>query len=406
MRIFFSVGEPSGDLHGANLIRELRTLNPDAEFVGYGGPKMAKAGCVLHEDLTKLAVMWLLHAILNIHKFWDLLQRADRYFAGHKLDAVVLIDYPGFNWWIARKAKRHKVPVFYYGAPQMWGWAPWRIKKMKRLVDHVLCKLPFEEKWYSDRGCKATFVGHPYFDEMHQQELDSEFTDQYGCDQRPLITILPGSRIQEVTRNLKWFLKTAAKVRERQSDVRFAIASFNKQQALIARCECEEANVPADVFVGRTPELINVARCCMACSGSVSLELLHNLKPTVILYHIRRFDWFIQALLRQVKYITLANLLFTKDIRATSVHLFDPDSPGAERVPFPEYVTFGDKSSEMARHIHLWVTSDQERDARVEQLKELKARFCFPGASRKAAEYIMTEVEVTSNTTRRPSIAA
>ena len=406
MKIFFSVGEPSGDLHGANLIRELRKLHPDVECVGYGGPKMVKAGFVLHEDLTKLALMWVLRVVLNIHKFWNLLQRADRYFSENQLDAVVLIDYPGFNWWIARKAKKHKVPVFYYGAPQMWGWAPWRIKKMKRLVDHVLCKLPFEEKWYSDRGCKATFVGHPYFDEMHQQTLDSEFINQYSEDHRPLITILPGSRTQEVTRNLKWFLKTAAKVREQLPDIRFAIASFNKKQAIIARCECEAADIQADVFVGRTPELVSMARCCMACSGSVSLELLYNLKPTVILYQIRRVDWVIQALIRQVKYITLVNLLYTKDIRATSVQLFDPDATGAERVPFPEYVSFDDKSSQMASHIHLWATSDQELANRVEQLRELKSRFCIPGASRTAAEYITRELEVSLNTTRRISIAA
>ena len=147
MKIFFSVGEPSGDLHGANLIRELQKRRPDCEFVGYGGPRMAAAGCALHEDLTKLAVMWLLHALLNIHKFWALVGRADRYFRHHRPDAVVLIDYPGFNWWIARRAKAHGIPVFYYGVPQLWAWAGWRITKMRRFVDHVLCKLPFEETW-------------------------------------------------------------------------------------------------------------------------------------------------------------------------------------------------------------------------------------------------------------------
>src|SRR5690606_1037148 len=114
MKIFFSVGEPSGDLHGANLIRELRRLRPDVQLVGYGGPEMAAAGCRLHEDLTRLAVMWLLRVLLNIHKFYGLLRRAERYFRDERPDAVVMIDYPGFNWWIARKAKKHGIPVFYY----------------------------------------------------------------------------------------------------------------------------------------------------------------------------------------------------------------------------------------------------------------------------------------------------
>ena len=169
MRIFFSVGEPSGDLHGANLIRALRARQPHVECVGYGGPKMAAAGCRLHADLTQLAVMWLLRALVNLPRFWQLVCRADRYFRHHRPDAVVLIDYPGFNWWIARRAKVHRIPVYYYGAPQMWAWAPWRVRKMRRLVNHVLCKLPFEAVWYQQRDCPATYVGHPYFDELTSQ---------------------------------------------------------------------------------------------------------------------------------------------------------------------------------------------------------------------------------------------
>ena len=121
------------------------------------------AGHDLLEDLTQLAVMWIVQAVLNVDKFWKLLRRADEYLEHERPDAVVLIDYPGFNWWIARKAKKHGIPVFYYGAPQMWAWGGWRIRKMRRLVDHVLCKLPFEANWYQERGCNAHYVGHPYF---------------------------------------------------------------------------------------------------------------------------------------------------------------------------------------------------------------------------------------------------
>ena len=131
--IFFSAGEPSGDLHGANLIRQLQAAMPGIRAVGYGGPKMAEAGCRLHADLTALAVMWFARVLVNLHKFWDLASRADRYFRHHRPDAVVLIDYPGFNWWIARRAKAHGIPVFYYTPPQIWAWAQWRVKKMRRL---------------------------------------------------------------------------------------------------------------------------------------------------------------------------------------------------------------------------------------------------------------------------------
>ena len=198
MKIFFSVGEPSGDLHGANLIRRLHKRQCDLQFVGYGGPRMAAAGCQLHEDLTRLAVMGIVQVFVHLASFWKLVSRADRYFRHHRPDAVVLIDYPGFNWWIARRAKAHGIPVFYYGTPQIWAWAPWRVNKMRRLVDHVLCKLPFEEEWFRNRGCNATFVGHPYFDQLRDETLDQSFVDRLQQEEGPLVTILPGSRTQEV----------------------------------------------------------------------------------------------------------------------------------------------------------------------------------------------------------------
>ena len=166
MHIFFSVGEPSGDLHGANLIQALKARHPDVRCVGFGGPKMAAAGCELHQDLTKLAIMWFGRVLLNLHKFFEYRRQADEYFARHRPDAVVLIDYPGFNWHIARKATERGIPVYYYGTPQLWAWAGWRVKKMRETVDHALCKLPFEEPWLRERGVNATYVGHPYFDEL------------------------------------------------------------------------------------------------------------------------------------------------------------------------------------------------------------------------------------------------
>lgn len=396
MKIFFSVGEPSGDLHGANLIRELRRSCPDVEAVGYGGPRMAAAGCQLHEDLTRLAVMWFLQVFTNLHKFLVLLSRADRYFRHARPDAVVLIDYPGFNWWIARRAKAHGIPVFYYGTPQMWAWAGWRVKKMRRLVDHVLCKLPFEQEWYRQRGCHATFVGHPYFDEVQQRELDEEFVKAIASQAGPLVTILPGSRTQEVRNNLHWFLKAAGIVRSSVPTAQFAIASFNEKQAALAREQVERSGVAAEVFVGRTPELIHAAVCTMACSGSVSLELLYHRKPTVILYWVtRRFYLFVKCFARifqvKVKYITLVNMLADEPF-AKRPRPFDPEAPGSEKVPFPEFPTCGDKSDWLASYVVRWLTDDAERQRRIAQLDRLRGQVAHGGASRAAAAYIVQHV--------------
>jgi lipid-A-disaccharide synthase len=390
LRIFFSVGEPSGDLHGANLIRQLRNRDESIEVMGYGGPLMQAAGCQLHADLTALAVMWFLRALLNLHKFWDLVSRADRFFRHHRPDAVVLIDYPGFNWWIARRAKAHGIPVFYYVPPQVWAWARWRVKKMRRLTDHVLCALPFEATFFHQHGCNATFVGHPFFDEVRRQQLDAEFLERFRQQQGPLVTILPGSRTQEVEQNLKDFLRAAAQIHATAPNVRFAVASFKPHQAEMARQAAAESGLPIEVHLGKTPELIHLADCCMAVSGSVSLELLYQTKPTVILYRISRAAYFVQKFFRKVKYITLVNLLAADDPLNEDITPYDPNQPDADRVLFPEYLTCEDKSSQIAAHVIEWLTDPEARQKRIADLAELKATISHGGASRHAAEYILS----------------
>ena len=432
--IFFSVGEPSGDLHGANLIRQLQQRCPGIQAVGYGGPKMAEVGCQLHADLTALAVMWVARALLNLHKFLDLASRADRYFRHHRPDAVVLIDYPGFNWWIARRAKAHGIPVFYYSPPQIWAWAQWRAKKMRRFVDHVLCGLPFEEAWLRARGCNATFVGHPFFDEVRRYPYDEQFIEAHlgipshgstvgwverseaqpiyrelcgGASLRsthptpqmkqligpasrgPLVAILPGSRTQEVTHNLRWFLKAAAIIHQQVPDARFVLASFKPHQADMARPLVEQSGLPIEICVGKTPEIMRVADCAMSVSGSVSLELLYHTTPTVILYWISRPAYFVQKFFRKVKYITLVNLLSTDGLDDEDLAPYDPSQPDADRVLFPEYLTFEDKSAQIAGHIVEWLRDPAKRAARVEALAALRDRVAHGGASGRAADYIL-----------------
>jgi lipid-A-disaccharide synthase len=397
MKLFFSVGEPSGDLHGANLIRELRRRRPDCRFVGYGGPRMAAAGCALHDDLTRLAVMWLARALLNLHRFWALASKADRYFRHHRPDAVVLIDYPGFNWWIARRAKAHGIPVFYYGAPQLWAWAGWRVKKMRRFVDHVLCKLPFEEAWYRERGCNARFVGHPYFDQLRVEQLDASFVEAQRSGTGPLVAILPGSRTQEVQSNLGCLLKAARRVYERVPRVRFAVAAFKQSQAELVRSAVSGGRLPIEVHVGRTAEIIHAADCAMAVSGSVSLELLYHATPTVILYRISRLAFFVQRFFRKVRYITLVNLLTASDLFPKRVATYDPADPADAAVLMPEYLTWRDKSEQVAAHIIEWLNDPASRDRRVRELTGLRERVGHGGASHRAADYILSVLEA-----RRP----
>ncbi|MEX2113208.1 MAG: lipid-A-disaccharide synthase [Pirellulales bacterium] len=389
MKVFFSAGEPSGDLHGANLIRHLRHRCPELEAVGYGGPEMAKAGCRLHTDLTALAVMWFLRVLVNLHKFLALAGRADRYFRHHRPDAVVLIDYPGFNWWIARRAKAHGIPVYYYAPPQIWAWASWRIKKMRRYVDHVLCALPFEADWFAAQGCNATFVGHPFFDEVRRQQLDPAFMARHDDPAHPLVTILPGSRTQEVVHNLKYFLQAARIIRAHVPQVRFAVAAFKPHQAQLARQAVAESGLPVEVFVRRTPELIRLATCCLAVSGSVSLELLYHAKPTAVLYWISPLAYAVQKRFRRVKYITLVNLLTGGELFPKDTTPYDPDSPDEQHVLFPEYLTCQDRSGQLGRHVITWLTNPAAREDLVRRLQLLSDQVGHGGAAATAAEYIL-----------------
>lgn len=392
MKIFFSAGEPSGDLHGANLIQAIRRQRARFEPIGFGGPRMAAAGCRLHEDLTRLAVMWFARAIWYLPWFVGLVVRADRVFRRERPDAVILIDYPGFNWWIARRAKKHGIPVFYYGPPQIWAWASWRIGKMRRYVDHILCKLPFEQQWYAQQGCRATYVGHPYFDELAQRTIDIDFvrrTTRPG----PLVTILPGSRTQELTNNLKWLLKAATLVHDQVPNVRFAMACFRPEHTKIASALSSQYRVPLEIHSERTAELIQQARCCMAVSGSVSLELLYHTKPTVVLYWITRFAFRVQQFFRNVKYITLVNLLACEDLYPKNLDLFDPHAPDAEQVLMPEYLTYEDRSRDVADHVIQWLTDPGVYARSVARLAEMRARVATPGASERAARYVVRQLD-------------
>lgn len=393
MRIFFSVGEPSGDLHGSNLIRHLQSANPDFEFVGFGGPKMKAAGCELIYDLTQMAVMFLSKVIANLRFFFGLVDQADEYFANHQVDAVVLIDYPGFNWWIAKKAKARGIPVYYYGVPQMWAWAPWRVRKIRKYVDHVLCKLPFEKKWFEDRNCKATYVGHPYFDQLETQTYDESFlqqaTDQLELDEKKLVLLLPGSRDQEVQSNLPVLIEAAGHVAKHRPEAAFAIACYKQEHFEVARSMLEQRSDAAaniELYSDRTPELMKSATVCMACSGSVSLELLYHRKPTVIVYKLTWALMVAQAILMRTQFMTLTNLMAAEDIRKTT---WAPSNADVDDVVMPEYMTTGSPAEKMAANVVSWLSDPKAMSDNVRQLDELARQYAKPGATKRAAEYLL-----------------
>jgi len=378
MRLFISAGEPSGDVHAANLIRSIRAIRPDVEVVGFGGPEMTRAGARLIFPLVDLAVMWFLRVLLNIRKFFRLLDQADALFRDERPDAVVLIDYPGFHWHLAKKARARGIPVIYYVPPQLWAWAGWRVEKVKRTVDEVLCSLPFEPAWYEARGYRgASYVGHPFFDEQGDRPIDPGFLAEQVADARPLVAILPGSRTQEVTRNLPIMLAAALRLAAARPEARFAVACLHDRHrdlaaGIVARSGA--GGLPLALHAGRTPELIRAARVAWAVSGSVGLELMLEALPTVVLYKVNRFDLLVARRFITAKYISLVNLLADAEV-------------------FPEYLTPSDVSGELARWAETWLSRPEERDRASNALADLRDRVARPGASARAAGRVVARAE-------------
>jgi len=276
------------------------------------------------------------------------------------------------------------------------------VKKMRRLADHVLASLPFEEAWFRKHGCRATYVGHPFFDEVRRQPVDAPFVERLRAEAGPLVVILPGSRTQEVRHNVGDLLAAAAMVREAVPEVRLAVAAFRPQQAETVRREAAARGLACDVYIGRTPELMRAADVAMAVSGSVSLELLYHEKPTVILYKLSPLAYRVQGWFRKVKYITLVNLLAADEIFAEDLTPFHPGQEDADRVLFPEYLTCEDKSGQLASHVVEWLRNSEARGRRVGQLAELKAKVAEPGAADRAAEYILAQLRTGPDPVPRP----
>jgi lipid-A-disaccharide synthase len=380
MHIFVSAGEPSGDLHAANLIHSLRKLRPDARFAGFGGDRIKEAGADLLYPLVELAVMWFVRVLFNLHKFIGLIGMADRYFGDHRPDAVVLIDYPGMNWWIAKKAKARGIPVFYYVPPQIWAWGGWRVNKVRRFVDHVLCSLPFEPAWYHARGVpQARYVGHPYFDELAGRILDEDFLNAERAKGGPVVAILPGSRTQEVTRNFPIMLSAAAKLHAKMPTARFVVACLHERHKALVESivAAKELTLPLAIHAAKTPELIRLADVAWAVSGSVGLELMTEALPTVVLYKLNRFDLLIARPFIKAKFISLVNLLADAEV-------------------MPEYLTEHDVSDELAAWGLRWLGDRRERDRASSRLAELRDRVAVPGASDRAALAIVESLRSTS----------
>jgi len=379
MKFFFSAGEPSGDIHAAALIETIKKHAPHSEFVGLGGPKMEQAGCRLVVDMTQFAVMWLWQVLRRYFQFRRILADAKRTLLLENIDVVVLVDYPSFNWHIAKAARELDIPVVYFMPPQVWAWAQHRVKKMRRLVNLVLSTLPFEWQWFGQHGCKTYFIGHPFFEEVRNKRSDPEFLEsfyaQYGY--APILTLLAGSRKQEVQANLDDMLSTVQHVLYELPGTQPVFAAFNEEHAAMIQRRLTERHMSIPVFAGRTTELIRAADCCLAVSGSVSMELLACNKPAVICYRVGWLPLLIQRFFRRTRFITLVNLLGMGTQQSIfyddSVWIIPKEPSAVDRAQmiFPEFLTCADRSVDMAAYLVRWLSNPEALAAQKQRLDAL-----------------------------------
>ena len=375
--IFFSVGEPSGDQHAARMITELRQIDPTVRVRGFGGSAMRKAGCHIDRDLTQHAVVGLLEVLPKLRLFFRFAAEAEAAFQAGQVDAVVLVDFPGFNWHIAKRAKRHGIPVYYYCPPQLWAWGGWRSRKMRRTVDHVLAVLPIEEAYFPAHGIPATYVGHPFFDAVQERQLDQLLMDRFAmCTARGnrLVAVLPGSRGHEVQQNWPMMMESIRRLHHQHPEVRFLVACYRDRQCLWCRKTLteEDRSLPIEFFVDRTSEVIEASHCAMMVSGSVSLELMARRTPAAVIYRVGRFLHTVAKMMVKLDSITLPNLM------------------NGRRV-FPELVSVGSPEPGidfLTGSVDAFLRDDFYYRRVLQTLDQLSQRYAKPGASARAAQWV------------------
>lgn len=375
MHFFFSAGEPSGDQHAAHLLHALQKRIPEARFSGFGGPHLEQAGAEVLYPLTGMAVMGITAVLPLIKKFYDIAQQGRRFIEEQRPDAVILVDFPGFNWHIAKYAKQAGIPVYYYCPPQLWAWAGWRIKKVRKYVDCVLSVLPFEAEWYRNQGVRVEYVGHPFFDEIAEKQLDEEFCRDLRESAPHLVGFLPGSRRNEVTRNFPAMLEVARRIHRDHPDVRFPVACYKECQRDWCETELKKTGepLPLDFHVGRTSEIIATMDCCLMVSGSVSLEVLACGKPAAVTYRPNFTNYVFGKSVVKVKYMSLTNLMVNREMLPEFLYVYNVQKQAAR----------------MHSVIDRWLRFPLEMQSLARELDELRQSIVQTGGVTKAADTVL-----------------
>jgi len=309
-KIMFSAGEVSGDLHGAAIAKALKKIQPESKLFGFGGEKMRAAGVDILYDMQDYNVMGFWEVLKNLRRMFKLRDNLLKVIQREKPDLLILIDYPDFNWRLAKKAKKLGVPIFSYIPPSAWAWRKGRAKPVARLADKIVAIFPFELAVYEAVGANIEFVGNPLIDSVKPEMDKATAADYFDANlNNPNVLLLPGSRQQEVTILLPEMLKAAESIYAKYPETQFYLpAAATIPRAMLQKI-IEPFHIPIHITDTYTYDLMNICDVAVATSGTVTLEAALMELPTVVLYKMSPISYFIGKLLIHVTNFSLPNII-------------------------------------------------------------------------------------------------
>ena len=315
MKIMFSAGEASGDMHGANLAKALRQLDPNIELIGMGGSKMAAAGVEIVYDIKHLGVIGVGEIIKKIPFFFRLRDFLIETMEKEKPDVVVCIDYPGFNMRLMKKVKELGIPVVYYILPTIWAWNKSRGPVIAKYADLAISMFPFERDLYEQIGTHVVYDGHPLLDTVHAAMSKEDGYAYFGLDKmKKTVLLMPGSRMQEVQGLLPSMLEAGKRIQEEVPHVQFLLP----QASTISRTVLDELIQPSglDVVIGKDHayDMMALSDAAIVASGTATLETALMELPTLLIYRVNTLTYWLAKLLVHVKNIGLPNIIMGRRI--------------------------------------------------------------------------------------------
>lgn len=374
-RIMIVAGEASGDLHGASLVEAYQAIDPDARFFGVGGSRMAEAGVDIVFDSSQVAVVGLFEVVKHLPVIREVLSWVREALEVGKPDAVVLIDFPDFNFRVAAAARKAGVPVFYYISPQVWAWRRGRVKFLAKNVSQMAVIFPFEVPFYEAAGLPAEFVGHPLMDhdDTRQRPAREEARRRLGLDaDLRVVALLPGSRNSELGHNLPTLAKAAGQIRAQITNTHFVIPVASTLRASdIEALWNTSGGGDAPLHITEEPAGVALAAADAAavCSGTATLEAALAGVPSVVVYRLNPVTYFFGRMLVRVSHVGLVNLV-------------------AGRTVAPELIQKDFTPEAVTEEITRFLTDEARHREVVEGLAEVRERLGAAGASTRAAELL------------------